>query len=127
MKFLYLILFTVIPYSDTEDYEEIADRITYTVAEKVKKEKKLYVSGTGGGMMNSIQCMGMDFKYFCNNITINQGRELLMYCIDEYLYHINNNIMIRPFLKTYPFKNVEIAIFIEPDPPIGAIAVVLMG
>ena len=65
-----------------------------------------------------------------NEITMDQGRELLIYCVSEYLSAINSNEKIRPYLIHYPFtpKDVEIRIFIHRpdhrDVPMGALTVV---
>jgi hypothetical protein len=57
--------------------------------------------------------MAMSFQQL-GEITLEQGRELVVYCVNEYLQAINENEEIRPYLVHYPFtpKDIEIRIFI---------------
>ena len=95
------------------DYEKIADKITNRTAEKLKKEKNLFLIGTGGQMMDDIQMMAMSFNYY-HEVSLEQARELIIYAVNEYLSDINNNQEVRSYLHEYPFtaKNVEIMIFV---------------
>jgi len=117
--FIYLIV--AITYSCSSHkspiYVEIAHDITEKTAKKLDTEKELHLIGTGGGMMHNVRMMAMSFRYH-HPINIDQGRELLMSAVNEYLLAINSNEQIRPYLVSDPFepKNVEIAIFISnPD------------
>ena len=70
--------------------------------------------GTGAQMMNEIDMLMIAFQ--CDkNISIKEGRELLILCADRFLKNINENEQIRQYLKTYPFelKNIEIEIYIS--------------
>lgn len=95
------------------DYEKIADILTHKTAKKLEKENKLYLIGTGGGMIDDIKMMSMSFNYY-HEVNIKLARELVVSSVNEYLIAINNNKKIRPCLHEYPFtsKNVEINIFI---------------
>ena len=111
------------------EYEKMADRITAKTAKKIEKETGLRLCGTGGGMMNHIRMMAMSFD--CSHeIDIEQARELVLHCANEYLNAINSNEEIRPHLVQYPFmpKNVQIDIFIHPSDqreiPTGSLVVV---
>ncbi len=107
---------TSLSYEISED-EKIVNKITSETARKLKREKKLYLVGTGGRMMHEVEMMYMGFDFF-KEINLNEARELLIYAINEYLYAINNNEEIRQYLITYPFtaKNVEIGIWVrKPD------------
>ena len=79
--------------------------------------------------MDTVRMMAMSFSYD-HEITIEQGRELLIYCVEKYLSAINFNEEIRPYLKNYPFepKNIEINIFVHQpnhhNVSVGAISVV---
>jgi hypothetical protein len=120
MKYPLLILTIILSacsHSSSPNYEEMADKITYATAKKLRSEKNLRLIGTGGGMMHSIRMMAMSFV-FKHEITIEEGRELLVAAVSEYVAAVNANEKIRPFLANYPFepKNVEIQIFIHnPD------------
>jgi hypothetical protein len=99
------------------DYEKMADRITAVTAQKIERESGLVLCGTGGGMMDHIRMMAMSFNCY-NEITVEQGRELLIYCVNQYLSAINTNKGIKQYLVHFPFtqKDVEIRIFIrKPD------------
>ncbi|MFA6502133.1 MAG: hypothetical protein WCT85_05025, partial [Parachlamydiales bacterium] len=44
---------------------------------------------------------------------IQTGRELIVYCAEEFLKNINSDEKIRPYLKNYPFvsKNIEVSVY----------------
>ncbi len=94
-------------------YVKLADAITANTAKKLEEQKKLYLIGTGGGMMHDIQAMHMSFQFF-HEVDLEEARELIVYALREYLSDINNNEEVRPYLHNYPFtaKNVEIMIFV---------------
>ena len=97
-----------------EDYEKIANGVTYRVEQQLKKELGLRCVGTGGGMMNNIRRMSMSFQLF-REIDLPEARRILVSATSEYLNAINDSKRLRPYLKEYPFtvKNVEIMIWIR--------------
>lgn len=111
------------------EYEKLADRITLKTSDKIEKEKGLRLIGTGGGMMNKIRMMAMSFEC-CKEINMEEGRELVIYCVNEYLSAINSNEELRPHLVHYPFtaQDVDIVLYIcRPDRtevPMGTLSVV---
>lgn len=115
---LILIIFTFFLGCSSVQYQspryiKLAHEITANTAEKLEEQKKLFLIGTGGRMMNDIQMMAMSFNYYCE-VDLKQARELIVFAINEYLANINNNQEIRPHLHEYPFneKNVDIMIFV---------------
>jgi hypothetical protein len=112
-------------------YEKLADRITAATAQKIEAETGLSLFGIGGGMMDHVRMMAMSFECF-GEITMEQGRELVIYCVNEYLSAINACEELRPHLIHYPFtpKDIRIKIFIckqdHREVPIGSLAVVGM-
>jgi hypothetical protein len=95
-------------------HEKIADRITAKTIQKIESETGLSFVGIGGGMMDQVRMMAISFDYY-GEINMEQARELLIYCVNEYLTAINSSEEIRPHLVHYPFtpKDVEIRIFIS--------------
>jgi|GEM_PF-675653 hypothetical protein len=95
------------------NYEKMADKITAQVARRIERETGLRLIGTGGGMMDHVRMMAMSFDQY-GEITMEKGRELIIYCIQKYLSAINEDIEIRSYLVHYPFtpKDVEVRIFI---------------
>src|SRR5262245_49222943 len=95
-------------------YEKLADEITLKTCEKLEVEKGLSLIGIGGRMMDNIKMMGICFELF-HPIEVEEGRELLIFSMNEYLHDINNNEKIRSYLHEYPFtdKNIEIQIWIR--------------
>ena len=95
----------------------MADKITRATAKKLEEEQHLKLIGIGGGMMDNVRMMAMSFS-FNREITLEEGRELLVVSVEEYLKAVNSNEKIRPYLANYPFdlQNIEIRIFIQnPD------------
>ena len=119
MKYIFILLlgfFSVFLLSSnnlkSKSYSKLANKITASTALKLKKEKELYLIGTGGQMMDDIQMMAMSFEYF-HQVDVKEGRKLLIFSIEMYLDAINNDNKIHPYLHEYPFtaKNVEIRIW----------------
>lgn len=94
-------------------HEKIADKITAKTAAKIEHETRLRLMGTGGGMMHHVRMMAMSFAHY-GEIDMEQGRELIVYCVNEYLSAINADAEIHPYLIHSPFtpKDIEIRIFI---------------
>ena len=87
------------------------------VALKVRKERNLCAIGTGAQAMDQIKMLGLSFNYN-EELTIDEGRELLVYVVDEFVRSVNEEPKIQPFLANVPFeaKNIEIRIFLQkPD------------
>lgn len=112
-----------------QNYEKIADKITAITAQKIEAQTGLHLMGVGGGAIDKIRKLNMSFQHF-GEITLDQGRELLIFCINEYLTAVNSNEEIRTHLIHYPFtpKDIQIEIFINQenhkDVPIGALSVI---
>lgn len=136
MKFLWLFFCGLILYGcnnssgyQVPDYERMADGITSATAQKIERETALRLIGTGGGAIDHIRKLNMSFEYL-GEMSVDQARELLVYCVDGYLSAINEHEQIRPHLIHYPFtpNDVEITIFISQRDrrkvPVGALAVV---
>jgi hypothetical protein len=70
------------------DYVKKADVITAQVAKKIQQETGLRPIGTGGGMMDHIRMMALSFAHY-GLVNMEEGRELVIYCIQEYLTAIN--------------------------------------
>lgn len=109
-------------------HAQIADRITARTVQKIEAETGLRLMGIGGGMMNQVRMMAISFEQL-GEITMEQGRELIVYCINEYLSAINASEEIKPFLIHYPFttEDIQIEIFVydknHRDVPLGALCV----
>lgn len=84
------------------------------VALKVGKERNLRAIGTGAQAMDQIKMLGLSFTYN-NELTIDEGRELLVYVVNEFVRAVNAELKIQPFLANVPFeaKNIEIRIFLQ--------------
>ena len=92
--------------------EALANEVTIKAANRLKKEKDLRPCGFGGGAMYEIRMLALSFNYY-HDLSLEEGRELLLYAVDTFLEEINSNEEIKPYLLNYPFgpKNVEIRIF----------------
>ena len=102
------------PHVRDEDYEKIANGITYRVGKQLKKDINLQYVGGGGGMMDSIRMMAMSFQLF-HEVDLPEARRILVCATTEYLNAINDSKRVRPYLRNYPFKveNIEIMIWVQ--------------
>ncbi len=139
MKALVLIIFLLFSSfsyasfqsSKTENWNAIANDITSKTARIIQQERGLCLIGTGGGagIEGHLRKLNMSFVHN-GELSMEEGRELVVYCVQEYLEAINGNEKIRPHLVHYPFtpRDVEIAIFIHRQDgrqaPIGFLSVV---
>ena len=114
-------------------YEKISDKITSKTAKKLSKKYQLDPIGSGGSMMHDVEMLALSFNCY-RSLSINESRELVINCVNEYIKSINENENIRPYLHDYPFsaQNIQIKIFFFGDEnfqkiPPGKINVVSTG
>ncbi len=103
----------VSPYQYSEPiYCEMADNITAQTAKILTKRHQLDVIGTGGGCMDHVNMLALSFLIY-RPLTVESAREIIVDCVEEFLFQINSNEEIRPYLKNYPFtpKELKISIF----------------
>ncbi len=95
-------------------YEVIANQITLDTAKLLRERYGLNAVGIGGGMMDDIKKMNLSLQS-TKLLSIDEGRELILSCIDTYLDQINSNEKVRPFLNVYPFSenNIGVTIFVD--------------
>ena len=96
--------------------DPLADKVTAETAKKIKNETGLHLMGTGGGvnLEGRLRKLNMSFIHY-GDLSMEESRELVVYCVEEYLAAINADEKIRPHLSHYPFTpyGVEINIFIR--------------
>jgi hypothetical protein len=75
------------------------------------KEYNLHYIGYGGAMNDGIKELDVSFITY-NKMTIDEARKIEVLSTEKLLRMFNNNIKIRPYLKSYPFNvnNVQISI-----------------
>ena len=124
IKFLFLLLLLV-GCSSVELEERmqnscknrIADRVLRKATSEINQKTSLRPIGTAGQMMHEIEMLGLAFNCY-EDLTIEEGRNLLLFCVDALMKTVNENEEIRHYLKNYPFneKNIEIRLFLQhPD------------
>ncbi len=121
MRIFFFILLTTLTILYTKSFfkdsglspdEIFVNKINRKVFCQLKKEKDLYACGTGGQGVHEIKMLYCAFDYY-NEIDIENARELIMSAGNLYLNEINSDERIRPYLAEYPFKNIEISIFLS--------------
>jgi len=112
--------------------EQKIDAVTAQAGRKIQQETRLRLIGTGGGVIGEKKLfhgLAMSFSHY-GTITMEEGREFLIYCVQEYLSAINGCEEIREELVHYPFapRDVQIRIFIRgpknEDVPIGELNII---
>lgn len=106
-----LLLFFVFKERVSPDVRLVKE-ITTSTAKQLKDQQSLYLVGTGSQMMHGIEMLMMAFHFY-ETVDIKTARELLVESVEQYLFAINSNEKIRPYLRPYPFtaENVEIVIY----------------
>ena len=102
------------PNHESLERERLANGILSKVAAKLKHEYRLIPCGSGGRTSNGVQMLGLSF-FYRTPMEIEDGRELLIALVEEFVAAVNEDVLIRPYLKDYPFepKNVAIRIFLQ--------------
>jgi len=118
MKIILLLLLFVFSCHQPSTKQQLVNEIRNKVATQLKNEKKLFPIGTGGQMMDQIEMLALSFDYY-GEIGIEEGRELLLGAINEFVATVNADERIQPYLKKFPFepKNIEIRIFLRNSTP----------
>ena len=98
------------------EYEKISDKITARTAKKLSKKYQLDPVGSGGSMMHDVEMLALSFNCY-RPLSIDESRELVINCVNEYLKSVNENEEIRPYLHNYPFteQNIQVIIFFFGD------------
>jgi hypothetical protein len=117
--------------SKTRDYEDIANEIRAQIGKKLAEKHMMAVVGISGGMMKSVNLVGISFQTY-RAIDRDEIRYILIDCVEELLKAINESEEIRPYLKNFPFtmNNIRIEIFVSDstgrwlyDPHIGVASI----
>ena len=114
-SFLVLLIIYASIVNRPSQSDRLINKTNNEFARKMKKEKELYLLGTGAG--ENPQMSAVHFEYY-HKIDLGKARELLVSVVDEYLSVINKNEKFKPYIRKYPFKakNVEVRISVQnPD------------
>lgn len=84
------------------DYEKLAHKNTSAFIKQMRRERNLFLSGSGGGMMNDVESIFLSFD-FIGSRSIDDARALYVEVADEFLARVNADEKLRPFLHNYPF------------------------
>lgn len=87
-------------------------------AQKLSEKYHMIIIGEGIRIPDGIlNLLSLDFQ-IKGPLSRDELREILVDCVEEFLYIINSNKEIGPYLKNYPFtpENIDIALFlVGPD------------
>lgn len=84
-------------------YEKRKDKIIADYSRKLKKERKLYLSCTGGRGDDNIDLICLEYDSH-EKFNKEQARQLLIECVEEFLQLINQDGKLKPDLSNYPFS-----------------------
>jgi hypothetical protein len=119
-------------YQQFSAREQKIDEFTAEASRKIRQETGLRLIGTGGGVIGEkrlVRKLNMSFSHY-GVVTMEEGREFVIYCVQEYLSAINGCEEIREELVHYPFapRDVEINLFIRgpknENVPIGELNII---
>ena len=95
--------------------DDISNHIIKVVSKRLNGKYGLKFAAIGGGADQEgvWNLHGGYNQYGKKMLDIEEARELILNCLQEFLYEANSNMEFRPFMKVYPFteKNISIAIF----------------
>ena len=96
---------------------EMAYKLRSEAAHNISRERNLELIGTGGGMIDTVNCLSLSFQLH-HEVEQEEAREVVVYATEELLRVVNSDEKIRPYLCHYPFtaSDVEIWLWIKrPD------------
>lgn len=112
--FLALIGSGLLFYNPSLPKEDVlSDRLIVNTGKKLGKKYNMKITDIGGGSDDGIWLISVGFaRYGEPPVTVDEGRRMIVDCIEEYLKDVNSDKEIRPYVKNYPFKpkNLDIAI-----------------
>ncbi len=121
MRFLWVLIIGISicscnrdPFYPLSEKEKIVNEILKKTSMKLAHEKGLIPFGEGGRMMDQIKMLSLAFLYR-HPIDIEEGRELLVFAVQEFLAEVNANERVRPYLNNFPFepKNISLSIYLQ--------------
>lgn len=120
---LFLFLCIVISACNQEPSLPESDRLAYKIsgriAEQLNDKYDLRLNGvglSGSGDEDSLKTIMLSFS-LTHLVTKEEGRDLILKCIEDFLREINNFEEIRPYLVQFPFtyENIGLRILFYSD------------
>ncbi|CCB90057.1 putative uncharacterized protein [Simkania negevensis Z] len=98
------------------DQEIISNRLIAQVAKDLSKRYKIKPVGFGGAIHEEVEKLSLSFEC-CRTLTIDEYRDLLVHCTEDFLDQINSNKEIRHYLQNYPFNsnNIDLCIYVHSE------------
>ena len=102
-------------FIEMEKADQVPSFITKIFSKKMYAEKGLVTIGTGGGAAkgSSKGLTTLSVTMHCyQKVNIQQARNLLLECVDEYVIEINKHKEFKQYAYSFPFdvKNIEISL-----------------
>ncbi len=94
--------------------DTLSNQVIARTGMRLSKKYQLSFAGIGGGEKDGkIWLISVSFSRSGEPLTIEQGRRIIVDCVQEYLVDINSHEELRPYLSNYPFTahNLDVAIF----------------
>ncbi len=95
----------------TPEYIKISNKISSSYCQELSRNKGLYLTGSGGAMVDDIKKINVHFDSFAS-LSVEEARKLYVEVAEGFLKRYNENEAVRPYLHNYPFKleNLELMI-----------------
>jgi hypothetical protein len=111
-------MFSSCTYSQFKEpeYVKISNCIVLQYSQELADQKKIFLDGSGGAMMDDIQRVTV--SYISNaELSLEQARTLYINVMQEYLERYNANEKIRPYLHNFPFtaENIDLKLSFEKE------------
>jgi len=94
--------------SNAPVYEKDLNKMTKQFLVQAKKKYDVVGASFGGTLQDKIRVILVGVESKKTDCTVDEARELLVNCVEEYLTEVNKNEKLRPHLCHYPFTNNEI-------------------
>lgn len=103
---------------ETQSVEEITSHVLSAFNRKMKKEYRLLSLSIGGKLTDTVDQIGANFQ-LAKHATQEEARQWILVITDELIGELNNNELLRPYLKEHPFPIERIKMRISFTKPNG--------
>lgn len=92
--------------------DRLSNELVAKIGKKLGEKHGMFVSGIGGAEKDGIGLISITFSRYCDPLNVENGRRVLVDCVQEFLSAINQDELLRPYLRDFPFTpaNLEIDI-----------------
>ncbi|MDP1880218.1 MAG: hypothetical protein Q8K60_04690 [Parachlamydiaceae bacterium] len=110
---LFIILWVSSCNFNSMNSEMVFNKVVSETTKTLEKKYKMSAVGIGGSeVRNKIASVSISFSRYQGPITKENGRKMIIYCLEAYISAVNENEQLKPYLNNFTFthENFDIVI-----------------